>query len=216
MSKIRLLSAIAALFCVTGCQYLMQQQAFVTPEITYSEKAPKLDIKKYFNGDIDLAAVVQDADNRVINTFTAKINGKWEENRGTVQYNYLYEGGKKTSRTWLYTLEQDGSFAMVGHDISTPGTGKQIGNAAQMLYSLFIPYDNIESKQNISFIDNTYLIDGASAILISEARSGGKLLYKTTISLKKSSSVTSNKEDIAAKELAKEPKEPVKESKDKN
>jgi hypothetical protein len=126
----------------------------------------KMDIKKFFNGDLEAFAIKQNASGKIIGTFTIKISGKWDENKGTVQQNFIYDDGTKDNRTWLITLDSDGTFNAVGHDVFVPAQGKQMGNAAQSNYTLILPSKN--GKEEIIFEDKMYLVDEKSMIMISK------------------------------------------------
>ncbi len=133
-----------------------------------------MDIKKFFDGDLEGFAIKQDASGKIIETFTAKINGKWDENKGVVQFRYNHSDGIKDSRTWLITINTDNSFEGVGHDVAKAASGKQAGNLAQSTYSLNVGPRG--SREEISFEEKMYLIDEKSAIVISD--------FKTTKSKK--------------------------------
>ncbi|NBV05614.1 MAG: DUF3833 family protein [Proteobacteria bacterium] len=152
-------------------------------EVTFLEKSPKIDIKSFFNGDVDVFAITQDNQGKIIGTYTAKMNGKWDDAKGILQQNFINEAGKKDSRTWLITVEPDGTFEAVGHNVVGPAKGKQVGNAMQMIYTLSTKHN--EGKQNINYEDNFYLVDERSAISISTIRKDGSPSGRSIISYKK-------------------------------
>jgi hypothetical protein len=174
-------SFLAALVSfVTSCAYFGNLKK--PTELDYLDKGLKIDIRKYFNGDIEGFAIVQDEDEKIIGTQIVKINGKWDENKGVIQENFITTDGKKDSRTWLVTVESDGSFGATGHDVSSLGQGKQSGNAAQMNYTLLIP--SADGRQEVTFEDKMYLVDEKSMIMISNFKRGPNS-YKGVFSLKK-------------------------------
>ncbi len=162
--------------------------------LDYIESSSKLDIKKFFNGDIEAFSIKQDENEKIIGTAIIKISGKWDENKGTIQQNFVYNDGTKDSRTWLITLNSDGTFDAIGHDVSSPAQGKQIGNAALSNYTL--AFGSKAAKEEVSFDDRMYMVDEKSMIMISSfkklgSKSVGKNLSgKSIISLKK---IDSNK-----------------------
>ncbi len=152
------------------------------PQLDYIDGATKMDIKKFFNGDVDGFAIKQDSTGKIVGTVTAKINGKWDENKGVIQQNFVYSDGTKDSRTWLVTVDSDGTFDAVGHDVSVPAKGKQSGNAAQSLYSLVLGAKG--EKIQVNFEERMYLIDEKSMIMIvnfdkkkSDQNSAGKIIF---------------------------------------
>jgi hypothetical protein len=150
--------------------------------LDYIKGGTELKIKNFFDGEIEAFAIKQDSSGKIISTFTAKIKGEWEGNKGVVKHNFIYANGSKDSRTWLITIDDsDGSFTAVGHDVATPANGKQIGNAAQSNYSLRI--GSKAQKEIMNFEDRMYLVDDKSMIMISEFNnhknksSSGKIIY---------------------------------------
>jgi len=152
------------------------------PQLDYLDGVNKMDLKKFFDGNIEGFAIKQDATGKIVSTFTVKINGKWEEGKGVVQFNYLYSDNSKDSRTWLITANSDNTFDAVGHDIATAAKGKQIGNAAQSIYSLMVGPKT--DKEEVNFEDKMYLVDEKSVIMISNFRgtksakgTAGKIIF---------------------------------------
>lgn len=183
MKIAKLVIVATAATLLTSCA-LVERFTYKPHELTSLEKAPKLDLKTFFSGDIEVFAITQDNQEKIIGSYTAKMNGKWEDNKGVLQQNFVYENGKKDSRTWLITTDSDGTFSAVGHDVSVPVKGKQFGNAMQMIYTLSIKSDS-GKKNNIDHEDNFYLVDNTSAVAIAYTRQDGVATGKTIISYKK-------------------------------
>ncbi len=180
---IRSAAIITATTFLSSCA-LIEKFSYKPAEITALEKASKFDVKTFFNGDIEVFAITQDNNGKIIGSYTAKMNGKWDDYKGILQQNYVYETGKKDSRTWLITADSDNSFSAVGHDVVTPIKGKQVGNAMQMLYTLSIKGAE-DKKQNVDHEDVIYLVDDRSAIGIALIRKDGIASGKSIISYKK-------------------------------
>ncbi len=163
---IKTTSAIAIVLSISSCAafggLLHKKEA---PKLDYIDGSVKMDMKKFFDGDLEGFAIKQDESGKITGTVTAKINGKWEENKGVVQFNYRHSDGTKDSRTWLITVNSDNSFDAVGHDIIKAASGKQSGNAAQSIYSLNIGQKG--NREEVEFEDKIYLVDEKSAIMTS-------------------------------------------------
>jgi hypothetical protein len=155
----------------------------IIPPLDYLEKGVKIDIKNFFNGDVEGFAIIQDQDSKIIGTKTIKMSGKWEDNKGVIQHVFTSLDGSKENRTWLITLEKDGTYDAVGHDVISPAQGKQLGNSSQIIYSLRINGQN--GKEEFRYEDKTYLIDENSAIMISNVKKGHLSGFKIIASLKK-------------------------------
>lgn len=138
----------------------------IVEPLDYIEGATKLDIKKFFDGNIEAFGIKQNSVGKIISTSTVKITAKWDENKGTIQQNFFYQDGSKDNRTWLITVNSDGTFGAVGHDVFVPAQGKQIGNAAQSSYGLMVSQKGI--KTEVSYEDRMYLVDEKSMIVISK------------------------------------------------
>jgi len=183
---LKLLLLALTLETLASCESFQQ---FTSPKnkalapVDYLEKAPKIDIKNFFNGDLEGFAITQDAQGKIDTSYTAKITGKWEDGRGTVQYNYLFNGGKKDSRTWLITINDPTSYSAIGHDFIETAQARNQGNASVVNYSLSTLFK--EKKQRVDFEDQFYLVDEKSAIVISTMKQNGRVVGKAIISLKK-------------------------------
>lgn len=184
---IKTASIIAVALTISSCAEFMKSFDKKQPkQLDYLDRSVKMDFKKFFDGDLEGFAIKQDKDGKIIETFTAKINGKWEENKGVVQYSYRHNNGAKDSRTWLITVNSDGGFEGVAHSIVKSLVGKQVGNAAQLIYTLNA--DSKGGKDEVYFEDKIYLVDEKSAIVISEfeaKKSPQENSGKITLSIKK-------------------------------
>ncbi len=183
----KILMAVLALQTLASCAQLQQ---FLNPPkkelapVDYLERSAKLDISSFLNGNLEGFAIIQDVNGKISDSYVLRVNGKWEETRGTVQFNYTFNGGKKDSRTWLVTVNDSMSYSAIGHDFIETAQGRTQGNASAVNYSLNTMFKEI--KQRIDYEDQLYLVDEKSAIIISTMRKSGEVVGKAIISLKKS------------------------------
>lgn len=174
--------AILAIFLLSSCALLQQKKP--DPEISFLSQAPRVNIQEFFDGDIDVFAIMQDENGKIIKSYTASIYGEWDENKGVVKNKYFYNDGSKDSRTWLITDNKNDTFDAVGHDMAEAARGQQKGNAIQMLYALYVKENGIKTK--VRFEESYYLVDKDSMIANAIAKDErGKIISKATISLKK-------------------------------
>jgi hypothetical protein len=181
---IRFYTATIAILALSSCAYF--ENLFPKKQIAELDSlqtAPKIDIKKFFSGDIEGFAIIQNSAGKIIGTTQVKISGKWDENKGEIRQNFIYDGKIKDSRIWLVTVNGDGTFEAIGHDFLAPAKGKQVGNAAQIFYTLNLMYQG--SKKPVRFEDKMYLIDEKSMIEISTFNKPNGISGKTITSLKK-------------------------------
>ncbi len=179
MKKFLYIAALVSL--LSSCAYINNFKK--APEVDYLDRGVKIDIRKFLNGELEGFAVMQDGNGKIIGTETIKISAKWDDNKGVMQQNFIYFDGKKDSRTWLITLEDDGTFSAVGHDVTSAAQGKQIGNAMEMIYTLSLR--GSAGKEQVRFVDKIYLVDEKSAIMISDSRKNFGSSGKAIIALKK-------------------------------
>ncbi len=153
-------------------------------EIDYLDGSIKMDVKSFFSGDIESFSIVKDSHDKIISTNTAKLNGKWEENRGVLKYDFTYLDGSKDNKIWFITLNSDSTFNIVGHDVAAQFEGKQIGNVAYMDYVLVSRGKNNEQIRT-SYEDKMYLVNEKSVILISKLKRSGEDFGTVITSLRK-------------------------------
>lgn len=165
MKKSLVKISLVALLISNSCA-IFQPKEKVVEQLDYLKgSSVKMNYRDFFNGKVEGFAIKKDQDGKIINSYKVQINGSWEGNRGVVKNNYIYFDGKKDNRTWLVTIDQDGTYEAIGHDIIKPIRGEQIGNSARASYSL--KGDN-KSKEEILFTDTMHLIDSESMIVIQD------------------------------------------------
>jgi hypothetical protein len=150
------------LLILASCQHKL---SFVSEPPLDHLQSSKIDISKFFNGQLEGFAIIRDNSGNIISKEIINVDARWDQNKGKINWEYLKDG-KRDTRTWLITLNTDGTFDAFGHDAVVPGVGRQVGNASQMLYIL-MEKDGI-TKSEVKFSDKTYLVDENSAIVISK------------------------------------------------
>ena len=85
------IAGLAALV-LAGC-------ATVAPQDYASEK-PLLDLRQYFNGQVDAWGIVQDRSGRVIKRMTVEMTCTWNGDVGTLDERFTYADGTKETRVW--------------------------------------------------------------------------------------------------------------------
>lgn len=147
---------ILASFSIASCSNSTLKQ--------YANQNPKIDIKTYFNGDIESWGFVEDEDGKVTRRFTAKINGKWSGSKGVIQEEFIFNNGEKDGRTWMVTVDDGNNFTAIAHDIIGSAKGSGYGNTIAINYVLTVLEG--KNKSNVSTKDMVYLIDDRSAISV--------------------------------------------------
>jgi hypothetical protein len=149
----------------------------------YSKNLPKLDIKNYFNGEVEAHGIIQDRGGKVIKTFTVKMNGIWNNNEGKIAEDFVFSDGKTDRRIWEINMIDDNNFTSKAHDTIGFGSGKQYGNTMRMNYVLRIDFDG--KKYDVSMSDWIYLIDEKNAVNICKMTKFGFRVGTLVVSFKK-------------------------------
>ena len=87
----------AALGGLAGGLALVAGCAGVDP-VTYRAEKPVLDLRTYFDGDLDAWGVFQDRSGKVVRRFTVKMKCGWVGDTGTLDEDFTYSDGKKEKR----------------------------------------------------------------------------------------------------------------------
>ncbi len=165
MRKLKIFLALTVIIFSSSCALIRKlSETKPLPQIDYLEKAQKMDFQKFFNGNLDGFSIKQGVDGKIIETQTFKISANWDENKGVIKKTMVSNSGAKDIRTWLVTMNDDGTFEAIGHDVVVAAKGKQIGNAAQSFYSLMLGEKN--AKDEFLFEERMYLVGENEMMMI--------------------------------------------------
>ncbi len=133
-----------------------------SPKI-YHENKPNLDIRKYFDGKVEAHGMVKDWKGKVSRRFSVEMNGKWQENTGTIKEKFVFDDGEVQYRDWQFDFIDENNFSGKANDTTIDARGQQFGNTVRMDYQLKIYVDKKPIKVNIEdwlyLIDDKYLIN---------------------------------------------------------
>lgn len=174
---------VVALILMTSssCDLMKRGKAPLT-QLTYLRGAQKFDISSFFSSDLKGFAIVLDGKNNIIDTIEIASSGSWNQNKGTIKFEYQYND-KKDYRTWLITKHDSGDFSIVGHDFVGSAKGRQSGNISEIVYKMNYEFNKVESE--VEFTDNIYQVNEDSVVVITQLRSNGKKIGKIVGSLQK-------------------------------
>ncbi len=171
--SIALLSAAAAL--ITGC---------AAPGVeAYRDQRPVLDLRQYFDGEIEAQGMFQNRSGEVVRRFTVAIKGSWQGNVGTLEEDFFYSDGTTDRRVWTITRIDEHNYIGTADDVIGEATGKAYGNALRWRYVLALDVDGKTYK--VDFDDWMYLIDEKIMLNRSEMRKFGFRLGEVTLAFKK-------------------------------
>ncbi len=168
-----LLSAAAAL--IAGC---------AAPGVeAYRDQRPVLDLRQYFDGEIEAQGMFQNRSGEVVRRFTVAIKGSWQGNVGTLEEDFFYSDGTTDRRVWTITRIDEHNYIGTADDVIGEATGKAYGNALRWRYVLALDVDGKTYK--VDFDDWMYLIDEKIMLNRSEMRKFGFRLGEVTLAFKK-------------------------------
>lgn len=150
---------------------------------SFEGKEPKVDLRSYFNGDLEAWGFLQDRSGEVARRFTVTMKGSWKGNIGTLEEYFVFDDGEKQRRTWTLILKEDGTFTGEAADVIGIAQGQQEGNAINMKYVLRIPVD--KTTYDISINDWLVLMDEKRMINISQLSKFGFNVGRLTIFFEK-------------------------------
>lgn len=156
---------ILKLLILCSLIFLLQGCAFQNLE-DYSEEKPIFDLQKYFTGTTKGWGVVQDRSGTVTRRFVVEIIGSFDDNKGTLDEEFLWSNGDTQRRIW--SLEKISAKNWIGFadDVIGKASGTISGNALKWEYTLKLPLD--QGSVNVEFDDWMYLVD--ENVLINKAK----------------------------------------------
>lgn len=167
-------TAIAAVLALAGCAGV---------DVTnYVAERPVLDLAQYFNGTVDGWGIFQDRSGKVVKRFTARIDAKWEGNKGTLDEHFDYADGEKGNRIWTLVKEGD-RYTGTASDVVGIALGVAQGNALHWRYVLALPVDG--RTWNMDMDDWMYLIDEKTMLNRTTMTKFGFRVGEVTLSFRK-------------------------------
>jgi hypothetical protein len=144
------------LFLATTAALLLS--ACAAPNVAdYADQKPVLDLKTYFNGELEAHGLFTDRSGRVQRRFVVQMTGTWSGNQGTLDERFTYSDGKTERRIWRLTDEGNGRWSGRADDVLGVAEGRSAGNALNWRYTLKLPVDG--TVYEVQFDDWMYLMD---------------------------------------------------------
>lgn len=105
----------------------------------YAGGKPALDVREFFNGEIDAHGIFYNHRGKAEQQFHLTMKCNWQGDEGTLEEEFVYLDGKKDSRVWKLKFIDDNNFTGTAHDVIGVAKGRQVGNSANMKYTLRLP-----------------------------------------------------------------------------
>lgn len=107
----------------------------------YKDRNPKVDLKSFFNGDLEGWGGFFDHSGSQIRSFSLRLKGTWiNDKEGILEEWFEFDDGKKTERKWDVTFIDDAIFVGKAADVIGQAHGAQMGNAVNAHYTLRVPF----------------------------------------------------------------------------
>jgi hypothetical protein len=175
MKSAQLILATTAAILIAGC---------AGPQVdSYRGEIPVLDLRQYFDGEIDASGMFQDRSGKVVKRFNVAINGSWNGNVGTLEEDFVYSDGTTDRRVWTITKIDEHNYIGTADDVIGEAKGEAYGNALRWRYVLALDVDG--KTYHVDFDDWMYLIDEKVMLNRSEMRKLGFRLGEVTLAFRK-------------------------------
>ena len=149
----KLLMTVAVLL-VVSCTNLTPQD--------YAAEAPKLDLKAYFDGQVDAWGMIQDRSGKVTRRMVVAITGTWQGDVGTLDERFTYADGEQETRIWTIRKTGD-SYVGTAADVIGDAQGVAAGNTLHWQYVLDAKRDD-GGTVRLDMDDWMWLIDDKTLI----------------------------------------------------
>ncbi len=149
----------------------------------YAGATPRFDIRETLNGPLDCEGVIFGPTGRVVSRFTARMEGIWQGNEGTLRESFRYDSGTTQERSWRLTLGEDGRIRARAEDVIGDGAGAQSGNAVQLRYRIRLP--DSAGGHVLDTVDWMYLVGDGAIINRSQFRKFGVKVAELVATVRK-------------------------------
>ncbi len=134
----RMMKGLVLFLC---CVFWTLAGCGATPQ-DYESEMPVLDMKTFFNGEIEAWGLFQDYRGKVIKRFHVAMTGEWEQNQGVLDEFFTYSDGSKQRRTWKLTRIDAHNYSGAADDVIGEAKGAAYGNALRWQYVLALKVDD--------------------------------------------------------------------------
>lgn len=123
----------------------------------YKNEKPTLILENYLNGRLKAIGYFQNRSGKIVKRFEVDINAKWENEKGTIEEDFVYSDGSKSRRVWTLIKKGPKQFSGTASDVEGEALGEVSGNAFRWNYYLNLPVDG--STYKVYFDDWMYLMN---------------------------------------------------------
>lgn len=151
--------ALAATVLATGCAS--------SPDIAdYADSEPKLELERYFDGEVEAWGVFQDRFEDLRRSFVVQIDGDWDGETLTLVEDFVYEDKSTERRVWVLRKTGDNEWRGAADGVVGEAVGRVSGNALNWAYAFDLQRPNGDTIR-VDFDDWMWLQD--DRVLINRA-----------------------------------------------
>ena len=154
------------------------------PQVSdYSQQKPELDLRTYFNGEVEAWGIFTDRSGAVVKRFKVQMDCQWQGDEGVLDEAFLYSDGTRQRRIWRLKALPNGRYEGRADDVVGLAYGETRGNAFRWQYTLALPVDG--KVWNVEFDDWMFLMDDTVMINKAVMSKFGIRLGEVTLSFKR-------------------------------
>ena len=137
----------------------------------YEEFDPRFDVETHFGGERHAYGIVRSRGGELLRRFKVNLTGVWEDNRGVLDEDFLYDDGERSSRQWVFEKTANGTWVGTANDALTQARLVINGPELNLVYEMVLEVDGTEYE--VTFEDWIYAIDDERVVNVSEVRKFG-------------------------------------------
>lgn len=137
----------------------------------YQELDPRFDVETHFGGERHAYGIVRSRGGELLRRFKVNLTGVWEDNRGVLDEDFLYDDGERSSRQWVFEKTANGAWVGTANDALTQARLVINGPELNLVYEMVLEVDGTEYE--VTFEDWIYAIDDERVVNVSEVRKFG-------------------------------------------
>ncbi len=137
----------------------------------YGAQRPAFLPKTHLAGEMLAEGVIFGPTGRVVSSFTARMEGRWEGDAGTLTERFTYATGRVQVRQWRLMAGQGGRLTATADDIVGTAEGVIAGNALRLRYRIILPEE--AGGHRLDVTDWLYLTADGTIVNRSEMRKFG-------------------------------------------
>lgn len=177
-----LLAGVLAL-CLALLAYRARAFSFVAQRPgAYAQTGPAFDPRRVLAGPIASEGVIYGPTGKVAARFVARMEGRWEGERGVLAEEFTYDSGRTQKRHWDLVLHNDGRLTATAPDILGEAEGELSGATLRLRYRLKLPQE--AGGHALDVTDWLYLMPNGTVMNRSQMRRFGVTLAELVATMR--------------------------------